>query len=127
MTGQLTIWDYLEPDTGNPLDKIPEEEMVHRIGIALGLTFKWNSHLEHWEAKCGHGVTADVEYSTWDTGDERQGQRFIGCGVSYSRGGCSCGQETIEKAVNYLFKSIQVVKEEVRKDAESRRYDTMPG
>lgn len=113
MDGQMTIWDIFEPDTGNPLDEIPEGEMVQRIGLALGLTFKWNNHLEQWVAKCGYGITADLEYSTWNTDDERQGKRFIGCGVNTSTSGCGSGQDTIPEAITYIGSAIQRYKEEI--------------
>lgn len=120
MDGQMTIWDIFEPDTGNPLDVIPEEEMVQRIGLALGLTFKWHSYLEHYEAQCGLGIKASLNYSRYTCTGELEGKRYIGANVDARIGGCGAPCDSIEQAIRFLENSIRELKDSERKLREWR-------
>lgn len=107
MDGQMTIWEYFDPPSDNPLDSIPEAEMVERIGLALGITFRWDAYAERWKANCGGGITADVHYSRWNTGDERQGRRMISCGLDYKTGGVGSGIDTIPGAITFIGSTLE--------------------
>ena len=112
MDGQITLDQFCQE---NPLELMTEEEVATQIGEALGLSFKWNAHLEHYEAKIPGGIKATVHFSRWDTADAKEGKRFIGCGVEMAMGGCGCGEDTIEDAIRFLKRGIEHLKEEVRR------------
>lgn len=112
MDGQITLGEYLEE---NPLEMMSLEEVAQIIGEALGLSFRWNDNLEHYEAKIPGGIKASISFERWETGDEKDGHRMIGCGVDMKLGGCGCGEDTIEDAIRFLKRSIEHLQEENRR------------
>ena len=112
MEGQITLDQFCQE---NPLELMTEEEVANQIGEALGLSFKWNAHLEQYEAKIPGGIKATVSFERWNTGDEKDGHRMIGCGVDMTTGGCGCGEDTIDDAVRFLRRGIEHLQEEVRR------------
>lgn len=93
---QMTIFDFIPSE----LETTPLEEAVKRIGEALGLKFSWNNYLEHYEAKIKQ-YTVDVYYGRYSY-KERQGERYIGCGISNRLGGSHGPQDSIEEAIGFL-------------------------
>ena len=39
MTGQMSIFDYMQPEE-NALEDLPEEDMIHMLENATGINFK---------------------------------------------------------------------------------------
>ena len=115
MDGQITFTEYLEE---NPLEMLYIEEVVEIIGKELGLSFRWNDYLEEYEAKIKGGIKASISFSRYDTGDHRDGRRFISCGVDMTTGGVGCGEDSIEEAVIFLRKGIEHLQEERRRAKE---------
>lgn len=112
MDGQITLGEYLEE---NPLEMMSLEEVAQIIGEALGLSFRWNDNLEHYEAKIPGGIKANISFERWNTGDEKDGRRMIGCGVDMALGGSGCGEDTIEDAIRFLKRGIEHLQEENRR------------
>lgn len=72
MDNQMTIFDFLPEDTEvKDFTKMTIEETAAYIGNRLGLTFRWNSFLEHYEAKYKK-LKLDLIYSTYITLDEKK-------------------------------------------------------
>jgi hypothetical protein len=101
MDGQMTIWDFM---TEQPLESIPEEEMVRQIGSALGVNFVYDPHFGNYRAKVGKS-TLRVEYDHYDGCFDDA--LFIGCdfdsGPPHSSGaGAPC--DSIREAIKWFEK-----------------------
>jgi len=104
--GQMTIFDFL-PDPSGSLEDIPEEEMVRRVGEAIGVSFKPHE-LGGYRAKVGK-YTLEVEYDRYfadldDMDDDiGQGARFIGVGF-FDKSGCgaSAPTDSIKEAIEWF-------------------------
>ena len=102
MTGQMTIWDFLPSES---LEDIPEEEMVQRIGNAIGVAFTWNDFFKEYRTKVGKW-TLSVEYSRYfvdDEDNEGRGARFIGCDYQTNHCGKSAPCDSIEEAITWFL------------------------
>ena len=88
--GQMSLFDSLET--------IPEEEMVSRIGDALGIKFEYRDSLWGWVYK-KKGHTLSVHYSRYNFGDH---ERFIACSDDEKMGGHSGPMDSIEEAIRFF-------------------------
>lgn len=97
--GQMSIFDFIQEE---PLETIPEEEMVKRIGSALGVSFKKHDFFGDWRATVGQS-TLTLEYDRYQTEDEH-GKRFIGCGVDDRKNHCgACAPiDNIKDAIRWF-------------------------
>lgn len=101
MEGQMTIWDFLKEE---PLESIPEEEMVRQIGFALGVNFAYDPNFGNYRAKIGKS-TLRVSYDHFDGCFDDA--LFIGCdfdsGPPHSSGaGAPC--DSIKEAISWFEK-----------------------
>lgn len=99
MTGQMTIWDFLHPS--ETLEDIPEEEMVRRVGDAIGVRFAYNDFFGDYRVKVGKW-TLSIEYSHYSFGD---GALFIGTSIDSTTGGCSSPRDSIDEAVEFFLRN----------------------
>lgn len=99
---QMTIWDLMKES----LDDLTSEQMVSRIGDRTGLNFspikdfKWLDE-PYFVAKYRKG-TIEVNYSQYETLDERNGKRFISAGWTYSKGGGGGPYDSVDEAVKAI-------------------------
>lgn len=102
MDGQMTIWDFMQEES---LESLPEEEMVKQIGAAIGVKFVRNDFFGDWRANVGQSVLM-LEYQRYDTLDEDNGKRFIGCGIDDKKNHCSAGapKDSIKEAIEWFRK-----------------------
>ena len=94
---QMTLWALFPP---NPLDDIPEAEMVKRVGDAIGVVFTL-SRFGDYRAKVGKSIL-DIQYQKYNTFDENNGKRFIGCGFTSGNSGASAPVDSIEDAIEWF-------------------------
>lgn len=107
MTGQMTIWDFLPPEN---LEDISEEEMVQRVGEAVGVVFTWNDFLKEYQAKI-KGYTLSVEYDRYIVDDETgKGRRFIGVGFMKKNEGAAGPCDSIDEAIKWFKKRKEGLK-----------------
>ena len=102
MTGQMTIWDFLPSES---LEDIPEEEMVQRIGNAIGVNFVWNDYYKEYQAKL-KGYTLSVEYDRYCIDldeDIGAGHRFVGVGFMKKGEGCAGPCDSIDEAIEWFL------------------------
>lgn len=88
--GQMTLFDNLET--------LPEEEMVSRIGDALGIKFTYKDDLWGWVCK-RKGHTLAVKYSRYSFGDF---ERFISCSDEEKMGGHSGPMDSVDEAIRFF-------------------------
>lgn len=93
----MTIWDFLHPS--ETLEDIPEDEMVRRVGDAIGVKFTYSDFFDDYRVKVGKW-TLSIEYSHYSFGDEAL---FIGVGIDSSKGGCGCPSDSIDEAVQFFL------------------------
>lgn len=98
--GQMTIFDFLPEEE---LDDIPEQDMVERIGAALGIKFEYKDEFWGWYYK-QKGKTLRLQYSNYAFGDER---RFISVSAEFKNGGSSGPMDSIEEAINFARSSAE--------------------
>ena len=88
--GQMTLFDSLET--------VPEEEMVSRVGKALGIKFEYRDSLWGWVyKKKGHTLT--IHYSRYSFGDH---EKFIACSDDEKFGGHSGPMDSIDEAIRFF-------------------------
>ena len=107
---QMTIFDFMPVSS---LDDLPEAEMVEEVGRRIGKRFEmvelpgYRKKIRQYKLKQKNIELTLDGYSTYDTGDERDGKRMILVGwgnkKENSGGGAPC--DDIEEAVRY-FESI---------------------
>lgn len=100
MDGQMDIFDYLKPSDKVSLEDMPEEEMVRRVGTAVGLDFKYDKVLEDWRCKV-KDVTFDIHFSRISV---EPFTRYISCGWSRKTEGCGSPCDSIRQAVEFFKK-----------------------
>lgn len=108
MEGQMSIFDFLEPELTDFL-KMTEAEIAEYIGDQLGLKFVYNNHLERYECNVKKNYKLDLEVLTYWTSDYRNGKKFISAGHqlttgSYRGGGKPC--DSLDEAVKYLREQL---------------------
>ena len=100
---QMTIFDFLPQEYA--IEKMTIKEIAEVVGERLGIRFQKSKlnglEYEPYEAKVGK-VTLEIEKSqflvppyTW----------YVGCGVSYNKGGAGAPIETMDGAVKW-FKRV---------------------
>ena len=101
---QMTIFDFM-PQEYN-VENMTTKEIAETIGSRLGINFQKSKldglEYEPYEAKVGK-VTLEIEKNrfmvppyTW----------YVGCGVSYNKGGAGAPIETIEGAVKWFRREL---------------------
>lgn len=100
MTGQMTIWDLIP----RSLEEISEEEMVQRIGDALGVSFQRNDFFEDYRATFSQ-ITLTLKYQHYADG----GTLFIGCGYENKKdhSGAGAPRDSIEDAIEWFRRRIR--------------------
>ena len=97
--GQMSLFDLMPQES---LETIPEEVMVERIGAAIGVKFTKDKFFDDYRAKVGRSVLS-VEYQRYNTLDERNGQRFIGCEVQERNCGAGSPCDSIQESINWFM------------------------
>ena len=97
--GQISIFDFINVE----LEELPEEDMVARIGSAIGVVFQKDKFFDDYRAKVGRSVLS-VEYQRYDTLDEKNGMRFIGCGVQERNCGAGSPCDSVQEAIAWFMK-----------------------
>ena len=98
MTGQMTIWDLIP----RSLEEISEEEMVQRVGDALGVKFVWDKFFEDYRAKVGKS-TLMIHYSHYN--GVYNNALFISCGIDSGpphSTGAGAPRDSIEEAIEWF-------------------------
>lgn len=103
MERQMTIFDYLGEQE---LENMTEEEMVAEVGARLGLKFTLNPNYHEYICKY-KGRTCTVSFDNYNTGDDRQGKRFISAGYETKTGGTSGPRDSVDEAVRWFFKRME--------------------
>lgn len=116
--GQLSVFDLLPPERDDPLGNKTIAQIAADVSMLVGVNFnpktwEWKDevHVEY-VAQLDWKNKLTLDESHYDTEDERDGQRFIGCGYSFenqSGGGAPC--DTIDEAVIYFRKRIENYKQ----------------
>ena len=87
------------------LEDIPEEEMVQRIGNAIGVNFVWNDYYKEYQAKL-KGYTLSVEYDRYCIDldeDIGTGHRFVGVGFMKKGCGAAGPCDSIDEAIEWFL------------------------
>lgn len=106
--GQLTIFDYMEPERPKvDFHDMTEQEMVEYIGKELGLIFHHNDYLRQWEVNYKRHVIS-LYYSTYFENKEL----FISAGVDKKYGnyygqGRPC--DSLEETINFLKGAVEKI------------------
>ena len=118
MDGQMTIFDFLPPPEDD-LETLDEEVMVARIAERTGLKFTpekisplYDPTYTNYKAKY-KTATIDVDYSEYDTGDEKHGKRYIGVGYwnPKEKGGSGSPCDSLDEAVKKIQGYIRRIDE----------------
>ena len=91
MTGQMSLFDNLET--------LPEEDMVSRIGDALGIEFKYKDDMWGWEHHISKNHVYRIQYGRYSVDDH---DRFISCEISHGHSGACAPMDSIEEAVGWF-------------------------
>lgn len=110
MNGQMSIFDFMQPETeSRSLDEIPEVEMIQMIHNATGLDFKYRDELFGYQAKMG-GRVYSCRYSNYD-GSVHGGARHIACGWDSKNQGCGAPRDSVEDAIDFFKRALKGVKD----------------
>lgn len=105
MKGQMSIFDFLPQQAEHPdFHNMTEAEMVDYVGKVLGVKFKRNDFLNHYEYMVNkkRKFRLELEYGHYWTEDHRNGALYVGVGYNYTHGGGGCPCDSLESAINYL-------------------------
>lgn len=112
MDDQMSIFDFLPEETEvKDFTRMTIEETVAYIGDRIGMIFHYNDFLNHYEAKYKK-LKLDLNYSHYDTTDERDGKLFISCGYGTKTKGGGAPCDSLEEAIKYLKGCIERYKNE---------------
>ena len=112
---QMSIFDFMPADDGDTLEGKTIEQIAADISMLVGINFNpkvWddkynNGTITEYIAKLDKNNQLTLSEDYYDTEDEFNGQRFLGCGYSFSDhsgGGAPLG--TIDDAVAYFRRCI---------------------
>ena len=112
MNEQMSIFDFIQPDTGRDLETISEQEMVDIASHATGIVFIYRDDITGWESKEGK-MTYTVRMSRYTLDDRKD--RFISCGWTdqrhgYSGHGSPC--DSLDEAIEFFNKKRADVMQE---------------
>lgn len=98
--GQMSLFDLMFQES---LETIPEEVMAERIGTAIGVKFVKDKFFGDYRAKVGRSVLS-VEYQRYNTLDEKNGRRFIGCDVQDGNCGACSPCDSVQESVEWFMR-----------------------
>lgn len=101
---QMTIFDFLPQEYD--IEKMTIKEIAEVIGERLGISFQKSKfdglEYEPYEAKVGK-VTLEIEKNRFSVPPYIW---YVGCGVSYNKGGAAAPIETIDGAVKWFKREL---------------------
>lgn len=123
---QMTIFDFLEPETKDNIESLSLEEIAKIAGEALGITFqkgRLETENEYYEAKIGKRIKVSVDKSQYFPGIN-DGRWFIGADIVSGTSGSSAPCDSIEEMIEWLRKQIRrYEKEEAENAKRDKRSD----
>jgi hypothetical protein len=119
--GQLSLFDMMPTENGDTLESKTIAQIAADISMLVGVNFNpktWNDGDVQYVAKLNKANILTLTEDHYNTEDEHNGKRFLGCGYDFedkSGGGAPC--DTIDEAVAYFRKRIEEYKtmKELRK------------
>ena len=120
MTGQMSIFDYMQPEK-IALEDLPEEDMIHMLENATGINFKkvvftsrYYPDVYEYEYKRGQ-LRIAVKYENYDLEDNHD--RFIDvmCSLKFHSMGFGGPCDTIDEAVKYIRKGLDTLNQIAQK------------
>lgn len=112
--GQLSLFDMMPTENGDTLESKTIAQIAADISMLVGVNFNpktWSDGEVQYIARLDKDNQLTLSEDYYDTEDEFNGQRFLGCGYSFSDhsgGGAPLG--TIDDAVAYFRKRIEQYK-----------------
>lgn len=130
--GQLSLFDMMPADDGDTLEGKTIAQIAADISMIVGVNFNPKTYEDKYEraiiteyvARLDKNNTLSLSEDHYNTEDEENGKRFLGCGYDFkddnSGGGAPC--DTIDDAVAYFRKRIEQYKtmKELCKQKEDR-------
>ena len=118
---QMSIFDFMPADDGDTLEGKTIAQIAADISMIVGVNFNpktWNDGDVQYVARLDKNNTLTLSEDHYNTEDEENGKRFLGCGYDFedkSGGGAPC--DTIDEAVAYFRKRMEQYKtmKELRK------------
>ena len=108
MDGQMSLWDFIPMQTD--LDRLTEEEMIHMLEMATGLSFTKKVYaydFYEYEAKRSK-VTFSAKFDNYIMEDNKR--RFISAGYDIANhGGIGCPCDTVDEAISIMKKGLAIV------------------
>ena len=118
---QMSIFDFMPADDGDALEGKTIAQIAADISMIVGVNFNpktWADGEVQYVARLDKNNTLTLSEDHYNTEDEENGKRFLGCGYDFedhSGGGAPC--DTIDDAVAYFRKRMEQYKtmKELRK------------
>lgn len=103
---QITIYDLLPEEPRPDFHTMTAEQIVNYLNEVLGVNFTWNERLQEYTVNMNtknYGkFMLEFELDSYTLSDDpKNGQPFLGCGYSWSKGGSASPCDSLEEAIKF--------------------------